>query len=272
MKIAIRHELSFRPGDGLGRAVQHLLLTPSSGPTQTVAGWTIEMPGIDKAAQFRDAYGNVAHLVTQTKPEGEIAVTVTGTVDTLPGTGVVGRLAGDPVPALFRRQTPLTKAQASLYARFRNAEKIGPGRIALLHGLMDRIGDHFHFGALEPAPAQTQSLGGMTQSQTLAPSGDALDAKGFTHLFIGAARALDIPTRYVTGYWLGDDEHAAGEHAWAEAWDDALGWIAFDAALKVCPTDQHIRLASGLDASSAIAIRSSPSAEVKTVSISVVAE
>ena len=79
----------------------------------------------------------------------------------------------------------------------------------------------------------------------------------FAHAFIGAARALDIPTRYVTGYVAehGDD---AFWHAWAEAWDDGLGWIAFDPALGYCPTDKHVRVATGLDAGSVPPVRSVP--------------
>ena len=36
MKITVRHELSLGLGAGVPRSVQHLLLTPQSGPTQVV--------------------------------------------------------------------------------------------------------------------------------------------------------------------------------------------------------------------------------------------
>ena len=51
------------------------------------------------------------------------------------------------------------------------------------------------------------------------------------------------------------DEDA--HHAWAEAWIDGLGWVGFDVANTVCPTDRYVRLAAALDASYAAPIRGS---------------
>jgi len=94
MKITIRHQLSLPVDSGSARAVQHLLLTPLNGSTQNVANWTIDMPGIEAAARFTDAFGNRAHLVSQAKPEADLVVTVTGTVETFDRNGVLGRPAG----------------------------------------------------------------------------------------------------------------------------------------------------------------------------------
>ena len=61
----------------------------------------------------------------------------------------------------------------------------------------------------------------------------------------------------VTGVLLSDDGKAS-VHAWAEACDEGLGWIGFDPLLNVCPTEQHIRLASGLDAMGTMPVRMVP--------------
>ena len=44
-------------------------------------------------------------------------------------------------------------------------------------------------------------------------------------------------------------------HAWAEALVEGLGWVGFDPANRMCPTDRYVRLACGLDAASAAPIR-----------------
>jgi transglutaminase-like putative cysteine protease len=80
----------------------------------------------------------------------------------------------------------------------------------------------------------------------------------FAHGFIGALRSFGIPARYVTGYVAGEDGGPSMFHAWAEAHDDGLGWIAFDPALGYCPTDRHVRVAIGLDAISAAPVRVVP--------------
>ncbi len=269
MKISIRHQLQIALPAGSARAVEHLLLTPVSGPTQIVREWAVEMPGIDTAARFVDAFGNRALLVNQSKPAAEIAVTVTGIVETIDRNGVLGRIAGEPVVALYRRPTPLTEPDPRILDGFREAQTWGAARIALFHALMERIGELYSFsGAGEEDPpsesevasqSQTQSQDGQSQRQGTtsvgaepAPAADhprpPADATLFAHQFIATLRALGIPARYVTGYLAGEDERPAAFHAWAEAYDDGLGWIGFDAALGICPTDRHVRVAAGLDA------------------------
>jgi len=249
MKITISHQLTLPLGSGNARAVQHVLLTPISGPTQRVKDWSIDMPGMDAAARFIDAFGNRALLVSQSKPDGDIAITVKGEVETTDRNGVLGRLTGEPVVALYKRVTPLTKPDPRILDRFAEADRRG-GRIALFHGIMERIAELYRFGDVDEAATQTQD--GQSQSQGAAEAAEPddreqADAATFAHTFIATVRALDISARYVTGYLAGDEDHPAAFHAWAEASDDSLGWIAFDAALGICPTDRHVRVAAGLD-------------------------
>ena len=258
MKISIKHHLSLGLGAGVPRAIQHLLLTPQTSSVQTVREWRIEVEGLDEPAGFIDAYGNRAHVASQTKPEGDLVIAVEGVVDTHDRNGVVGRLSGEPVPALYRRVTPLTKPMGAVTQKFRSAAKDGKDRIPLLHAIMARVGE-----VLEPGEqSQSQSAEGQSQSQGAAVKHEAAD---YAHAFIGAARALEIPARYVTGYLASDSEDAARFHAWAEAWDDGLGWIGFDPMLQLCPVERHVRVASALDAVSAAPVRSVPAVDAPTV-------
>ena len=67
------------------------------------------------------------------------------------------------------------------------------------------------------------------------------------HILIAAARSLDLPARYISGYLMmeGHPEQTAS-HAWAEVHLNGLGWVGFDAANKICPDDRYVRIASGL--------------------------
>ena len=228
MKLTLSHTLVLSIGTP-ARAVQHLLLTALATPQQKIEHWSIEAPGFAEAATFRDGYGNRAHLLSQVKPEMPITIAVTGSVETFDKAGVIGRLEYDPMPALFRRQTELTK----FGARLAEGLDAAAGRIPLLHELMERAS----------TLPQRQAQGA--------------DAAGLAHGFIGAARSLDVPARYVTGYLL-DDDGMAKFHGWAEAWDDSLGWVGFDPLLNLCPAENHIRLASGLDALATMPVRSVP--------------
>lgn len=267
MRIAIDHRLSVTPPTGTSQAVFHLLLTPPGGQSQTIDSWTVDMPGIDNAGRFTDGFGNVAHLVNQPKPEGEIVIQVRGEVTTRDTHGVLGRPAGEPVVALYRRVTAQTKAPVTLYGKYRNSKE---SRLNVLHALMARVGetlglpeDKDESEAQSQTQTQMQADGGQSQSQGVAaPEARVLPpAVDYAHLFIGAARALDIPARFVTGYRLVEGE-ANGLHAWAEAFDERLGWIGFDPSLGHCPTESYVRLAIGLDAETAPTLRTVPVAEI----------
>ncbi|WP_283843633.1 transglutaminase-like domain-containing protein [Brevundimonas albigilva] len=66
-----------------------------------------------------------------------------------------------------------------------------------------------------------------------------------------------MPARYVSGHLnRTDGQHDQdAAHAWAEAWIDDLGWVGFDPANGICPTDHYVRVAIGLDALGATPIR-----------------
>ena len=213
MRISIRHQLSVTPPPGTANAVLQLLLTPQSGPAQKVESWAVETAGIDNAGRFTDAFGNAAHLVNQIKPEGAIVVTVTGVVQTTDKHGVLGWLAGEPVPALYKRVTSLAKAPAGLPARFRG----GKNRLDTLHGLMGWVGEVL--GTAEEKQVQTQMAADGSQRQSQAAARALPPPGDYAHAFIGACRALEIPARYVTGYLARAEAGLAAFHAWAEAHD-----------------------------------------------------
>jgi transglutaminase-like putative cysteine protease len=272
MRITIRHQMSVTPPADTAHAVMHLLLTPGNCSTQKVESWTVDAPGIDNAAVFADAYGNGVHLVNQNGPEGPQIVTVSGTVITTDRAGVVGRPGGEPVPALYKRITPQTKTSVTLYSKFRGSKE---SRIDVLHALMARVGETL---GVDSENTQAQALSGGTQSQSQSTGADEAPptASALVHMFIGGARALDIPARYVTGYVAAEpdgDDDLIGFHAWAEAYDEALGWIGFDPMLQICASDRHVRMAVGLDALSAVPLRASPAGDgVETLSVSVESE
>jgi hypothetical protein len=294
MRIAIHHRLSITPPPATVHALSQLLLTPQSGAGQKVEAWTVDMAGLDRAARFTDAYGNIMHLVNHSRPEGEIVVTVNGIVETIDKHGVLGRTGGEPVATLFKRKTPLTQGDEQIFASFKGSNQ---NRLDVLHGLMAAVGEVLMPEEPESSTARamqvggkvaqsmtagtmSQSMGGMSQStgdvpdateDASAPGASLAQAKDFAHQFIGAARALNIPARYVTGYLADEEGGSSALHAWAEAFDDRLGWIGFDPQLQLCPTERHVRLAAGLDANSTQPLRAVPLGEgVRVLGLSAV--
>lgn len=244
MRLSIRHTTLYRYGSPGAFAVQRLRLTPRDNRSQTVGAWAIEAAGIEHAAEYVDGFGNRVHLVTHCKPYDELAVTAVGEVETFDTGGVVGDLGEAANPLLFLKSTPLTQSSIEIDAM---ADATGADRtLARLHLLLESISDRVRY--------DTEATGSGTSAAQAFAAGEGV-CQDHAHIFIAAARRLAVPARYVTGYLHIDDESSAvAHHAWAEAHVPGLGWVGFDPANCICPTERYVRLACGFDAPSAAPI------------------
>lgn len=248
MRIKIRHETSYRYAEAASSALQLLRMTPRPHDGQFVRRWRVTLDADARLERSEDAYGNITHLVFVHGPVDQVTIAVEGEVDTRDTNGVlVGGVERQPA-RLFLRETALTRITPAL-RRFARQTSAGQGgdHLATLHALTRGIHEAMAF-----------TIGATTAETT---AGDAFDARrgicqDFTHILLAAARALGLPSRYVSGYYLRTDraDQEAG-HAWAEIYIAELGWIGFDPANGVCATERHVRVAIGCDAREAAPVR-----------------
>lgn len=245
MLLSVHHLTTYRYAAPATFSVQSLRLTPPNFIGQRVHAWTVLAKGAESVTEFRDAMGNKAHLAVYPNPLESIEIEAFGVVETHDQNGIY-KGGGEFTPTrVFLRQTTLTQPNEAIRALTQQLK--GESRIADLHVLMDDI------------RARVDYKKGRTDSYTTA--GDALTAghgvcQDHAHIFIAAARSAGIPSRYVTGYlFLGESGETDAHHAWAEAYVDGLGWVGFDVANLVCPTDHYVRLSIGLDAAGAAPVR-----------------
>jgi transglutaminase-like putative cysteine protease len=265
MRLKIRHETTYAYREPLRSAIQLLRLTPRSFDTQFVRRWRVTVDANARLDRGEDAYGNVTHLAFIDGPLETLRILVEGEIDTTPGDGIVRGSVERQSERLFLRDTPLTLLSPAIqdFARRARAAE-GGNTLAGLHRINTMLNADMAFEV------------GTTTVAT--PAADAFQRKtgvcqDFAHIFIAAARALLLPARYVSGYYLRTDmtEQIAG-HAWAEVYLPPMGWIAFDPANGVCATERHVRVAIGSDSNEAAPIRGARSGgegEALRVSISV---
>ncbi|MEA2989247.1 MAG: hypothetical protein QOG83_1958 [Alphaproteobacteria bacterium] len=249
MRILVSHLTTYRYGTPATSVIQMLRLTPRHHDGQYVAHWRIDVAADCRLDQHEDAFGNITHAFTADGPFSELKVLVEGEVETRDTEGIVQDAVERFPPSLFLRETPLTHLDASI-AEFAAATRAAAGddTLKLLHRIMERLHAEIVYDT------------NPTQTVTTAAEAFALKrgvCQDLTHVFIVAARSLAIPARYVGGYFHRNDgviEQEAG-HAWAEAYVDGLGWVAFDATNGICATDAHVRVAVGLDYLGAAPVR-----------------
>lgn len=245
MRLAVTHTTRYTYDRPLAHTIQQLRLTPKDCPGQTVIDWTIDVPGIEEAATYDDAYGNLVHIVTHRQTISELEITARGIVETQDLVGVLGNTVGPTPDIVFTRFTPLTRANAAIRRLGAIAE--GGDLIAGFHALMQAIREKVAYRA------------GVTEVHSA--GADALAAgegvcQDHAHIFIAAARSIGIPARYISGYLLLEEEQESeAHHAWAEVLLPGLGWVGFDVSNGMSPSDRYIRLSVGLDSRSAAPIR-----------------
>jgi transglutaminase-like putative cysteine protease len=243
MRIAIEHITHYRFSKPQDRIVQMLRLTPTDTQDQTVVSWHV---GVDCDARLRQAADGFGNAVTMLYAEGPIAaldITVTGEVLTLDASGVVHGSAEPLPPVFYRRVTPRT-APAGELVDFARTAASGSDRLDRLHRLNVAL-----FGRFELAP-EGRDRGWTAGAAFLQEQAEPRD---LAQMFVAAARSLEIPARYVSGYRSDGAAHSA-PHAWAEAHVEGIGWIGFDPATGLSPDDSYVRVAVGLDATGAAPI------------------
>ncbi len=250
MRICISHKTHYRYERPVKALTQVLRLPPRGHDGQHVRKWRIE-PSVDGRLRPReDAFGNVVHTFSADEPVEEMTVCVTGEVETHETAGVIrGTVERLPDP-LYLRDTDLTAPNEDIHAFAHEVATGSRDPLATLHNLLEGLHRQVAF---DTAP---------TQVTTTAAEAFALKrgvCQDLTHIFIAAARCLDLPARYVSGYLYRADgvvEQEAG-HAWAEAKVPGLGWVGFDAANGISVSDAHVRVAIGLDYLGAAPVRGS---------------
>jgi transglutaminase-like putative cysteine protease len=67
-------------------------------------------------------------------------------------------------------------------------------------------------------------------------------------LFAAAARAVGIPTRFVSGYEAGAaSQEKPTMHAWAEVYLQGGGWRGYDPSAGLAASTRHIAVAAAAD-------------------------
>ncbi|WP_312488098.1 transglutaminase family protein [Sphingomonas sp.] len=234
MRIAIEHQIVHSPPLRGRAVVQMLRLTPDNSDDQTVAHWRIDVDCDARMRSGRDGFGNAVTMLYVEERVDAVTITVTGDVLTSDGHGIVRGSNETLPPALYLRGTAATPATEAIVAFVGEAVRDCDGPLAMLHALNVTI--HRRFA--NDGEAAAELLG----SEEAGPC-------DLAHLFCTGARSLGMPARFVSGFVAQAD--AARPHCWAEAHVEEIGWIGFDPAIGLSPTDTHVRVAVALDAAGA---------------------
>lgn len=246
MRLAIRHTTRYEFAQPVSHGLQRLRLHPKSSHGQLVIDWTMLLEGAREEVEYDDQHHNRTALISVDAGARGVTVTCTGTVETADTVGVVGPHAGHMPLWAFLAQTPLTRPGPRLRALVAGLDADRAKPLDLLHALSAEV--------LAQLRYETGHTGVETSAEEALAAGRGV-CQDHAHVFIGAARQLGLPARYVSGYLMMNDrvEQEAG-HAWAEVHVDGLGWVGFDVSNGISPDARYVRVATGRDYSEAAPI------------------
>ena len=239
MRLAIRHTTRYRFAEPVAHGLQRLRLTPKETQGQAIVNWSIEYDGAREELSYEDQNHNHVTLISVLEGATDVAVTCHGTVQTEDKAGVIGQHAGDLPLWAFLGHTGLTRPGPRIRQLIASVERSPEGMVPTLHNLSAAIRDRVAYDTGHThvdTPAEEACAAGRGVCQDHA------------QIFIAAARALEIPARYVSGYLMMDDRiEQEATHAWAEAWVHGLGWLGFDISNGISPDPRYVRVATGRD-------------------------
>jgi len=249
MRIRISHATTYAYDTPPKGVTQLLRLTPRDHEGQHVVSWRIDLSEDCLLHQHEDAFGNIIHSFTAEGPFTTLTVEVAGEVDTQDTAGLVGGATERFPPPFYLRETPLTQADTAIsdFAQATRAATDGDS-LKLLHGLLTELNREMTFDT-DPTHTATTAAEAFSIRRGV--------CQDLTHIFIAAARSLEIPARYIGGHFHRADGVTTQEagHAWVEAYVENLGWVGFDPANGISTTEAHVRVAVGLDYLGAAPVR-----------------
>lgn len=238
MRLAIEHTTHYVFSAPVSHGLQRLRLMPKSSSGQAVLSWSMQFDGARLQAEYDDQNNNHVTLISFDPGVREVTIRCEGVVDTNDESGIIGRHSGYLPMWHFLEQTDLTKAGPRTKALLAGlAHDSNP--LTQLHDLSSVIRDKVEYASGHTDAAST--------AENVLAAGHGV-CQDHAHVFIGAARALGVPARYVSGYLMMDDRvEQEASHAWAEAYVEGLGWVGFDISNGISPDARYVRVATGRD-------------------------
>ena len=237
MRIRIQHRRVTIFEEPVSALIQVVRRTPRNYDGQHVRHWRIDLDQDVQMLPTEDAFGNLVHNISYTRPLDDLGMTIQGEIETREFHGVVqGGREQFPV-GLYLRETPLTQNDSAI-RKF--AEGVGgKGLLDTMHKLMAALHCEMDVEAkIVNLPAPTIFAAKRGASSDIA------------HVFIAATRSLGVPARFIAGYALlgpEDQSWSAAPRCWAEAFVEGIGWVGFDSVDGISPSEAHIRVSMALD-------------------------
>ena len=223
------------------------VLTPQKNSNQSIIGWNIIIDGGKTEILSKDHFGNIINLIRMNDGSKQIKISVKGEVKTFDKNGIVKKEKHYIPLWCFSQQTNLTLPGLGLNAFFNKIAFDENNIIGSLHKLSEQIRTNVKY------------IFGSTNYKTSAESAYKIGegvCQDHTHIFLSLVRKLNLPARYVSGFFIPNKKQPnLAMHAWAEVWIANLGWVGFDISNGISPDERYVSVGKGFDYNDVVPIK-----------------
>lgn len=256
-----RYDVKYRTTihyDDVVRASQNeLRACPSSDDHQQLVAYRVTTHPGTRVLSYQDYFGTRVDTFGIREPHVSLEITAEASVETLPRPLVsVSPRVAELQDVVFRDEyveylgpTPHTAWEGDIAA---SAERIvaitGDDVVGIVLAL-----HRFVHTSLRYTPGATYI--GVDVNEVLAKAQGV--CQDYAHLAVSLCRSVDIPARYVSGYFFAASEQTGAEvegdevtvqtHAWFEAAIPGWGWLALDPTNALQVGQRHISIGHGRD-------------------------
>lgn len=245
MLLRIDHETKLTYTAPVTETVINVRKSPQSSEDQTVVGHRLRTLPSTTVISYRDGFGNRVDLFSILPPHAEVVIQATSyvRVHRRPGRA---RLAMIPWPGeqpVDVEAIEFLQASPLVYPNKQLSEFLE--RLPRPQGSLADVVDMLMTFVRQRLKYEKQVTTARTSLEEALTLGRGV-CQDFTHLFLGAARGLGLPARYVSGYVNQPGEIAT--HAWAQVWGgNGIGWVDVDPTQSKWVEDDHVVTALGRD-------------------------
>jgi transglutaminase-like putative cysteine protease len=252
MLLTVLHRTTFVYSGQARDSFNEVRLHPVSDALQTCRTFELRLEPEAPTRAYADFYGNRVQYFDINVAHSRLVVEALSEIETVPNE------ARAPVPAVqftdlaalperdllaeFAVSSHYVPLEVEIWREAQDALADGRGDV---WGDVRRLGRHVH-----RTFAYRSNVTGVSTRATDALKLRAGVCQDFAHVLIGLCRSVQIPARYVSGYFL-NRHRRRGEieasHAWVEAYVPGYGWAAYDPTHDRPADDHYIKVAAGRD-------------------------
>lgn len=254
-RLKIRHVSGYRYRSPVSSSYNEARITPLTTDVQLTVESRVQIEPPSRPYRYWDYWGTLVHAFDLHVPHTSLVVTGTSVIET-------GLTCAPPVEANWEQ----LDAAAGDFAEYLAPSRYVPFGVELAHTAEELR------STSGPAESARNAIDWVRSTMSYEPGATKVSTSGaealatrrgvcqdFAHVFLGLARSMGIPARYVSGYLHPAKDPAIGSavqgqsHAWVEVW--AGEWMPLDPTNGERPGNRHVAVGRGRDYSDVAPLR-----------------